>query len=402
MEAVDREKLIQNNFDEAVELLTSKSKFYIELGLDRIGKMLELYGNPQDGMQYIHVAGTNGKGSVCAMLASILKERYSRVGLYTSPHIFDYTERIKVNGVDIPKSVFADYVLDICDKSEKNKIYLTEFEILTVTMFLYFKELQVDIVVLETGLGGRCDATNVIKENICSIITHIDLDHTERLGSTRDEIAYEKAGIIKQNCPVITACGLEVIHDVADEKESMFILINPVANPLFKSACPLKGAHQDENIALAVTAIKEFFKEFTDEDILFGLKNVQHPYRCEFFQERNLLVDVCHNPNGAVALRAYLDEQFKNKPRRFIFGCLNNKGYRLMMEALFRPEDEIMFYEFDYPKAAAFIDLKDNCDYTASRFNGNLALDEKLTVICGSFYMLNQIRGLKQSTHPDA
>ena len=236
-------------YQDAISLLTSKGRFHIELGLDRIKSVLELLGNPQNDLKYIHVAGTNGKGSVCAMLASILSEKYEKVGLYTSPHIFEYTERIKISGNNIPKDVFANYVFKICEIADNANIHLTEFEILTVMMFLYFKSQNVDIVVLETGLGGRFDATNIIKTNLCSVITHIDYDHTERLGRTRDQIATEKSGIIKQGCPVITATAMEVLRDAADEQNSMFILVSPYPNEDFKTACTLKGLHQDENIS---------------------------------------------------------------------------------------------------------------------------------------------------------
>lgn len=386
---------------EAVELLTSKGRFHIELGLDRIRQVLEFFGNPQEDLKFIHVAGTNGKGSVCAMLSAILSERFERVGLYTSPHIFEYTERIKISGKDIPQEIFADYVFEICGKADLHNIHLTEFEILTVMMFLYFKSQNVDVVVLETGLGGRFDATNVISKNLCSIITHIDYDHTERLGKTRDEIAYEKAGIIKQNCPVVTACAMEVLRDRADETNSMFILINPFVNPEFRSACRLKGQHQDENISLAVTAVKEVFREFTDEDIINGLTKVVHPYRFEFFPEHNLIVDVCHNPNGIETLRVNLDIQFGGMQKRFIFGCLKNKDYQKMINLLFAPNDEILFYGFDYPSAATVDELRAVCPYSSKEFDGILKTDDKLTIICGSFYMLNTIKGLKEATYPN-
>ena len=187
------------NYEDAVKLLTSQGKFYIELGLERISKVLELLENPQDKLKCIHVAGTNGKGSVCAIIAFVLKEAGMRVGLYTSPHIFEYTERIKISGKDISKEDFARYINDVCNLTDKNQIHLTEFEILTAVMFKYFADNNVDVVVLETGLGGRFDATNVIKSNLCSIITHIDFDHTERLGNTLEQIAFEKSGIIKEN-----------------------------------------------------------------------------------------------------------------------------------------------------------------------------------------------------------
>ena len=256
-----------NRYEDAVKLLTSKGRFYIELGLDRISKILEIFDNPQDDLKYIHVAGTNGKGSVCAVIESILRTRY-KTGLYTSPHIFEYTERIKFNGENIPQKVFAEYVFEICAKADEANIHLTEFEILTVMMFLYFKEKGAEIVVLETGLGGRFDATNVIKENICSVITHIDYDHTERLGNTKDKIAFEKAGIIKSGCPVVTASAMEVLKDRADELNSLFVLVSPYVSEEYKQASALKGFHQEENLALALTVIQSFFKEITDEEII--------------------------------------------------------------------------------------------------------------------------------------
>ena len=231
------------SYEQAIDILTDSGNFYIDLGLDRISAVLEKFSNPQDDLKYIHVAGTNGKGSVCAMLESILRYAGYKTGLYTSPHIWDYTERIKVNGADIPKQKFTGYV----EKITECGIHLTEFEILTVIMFVYFKEQKVDIVILETGLGGRLDATNVIKQNLCSIITHIDLDHTDRLGDTKEQIAYEKAGIIKPDCPVITSMGYESIKDRADKLNSMLIFVSPFVSQDFIESLSLKGKHQIEN-----------------------------------------------------------------------------------------------------------------------------------------------------------
>ena len=239
------------NYEDAVKLLTSQGKFYIELGLERISRILDILGNPQDKLKCIHVAGTNGKGSVCAIIESVLKEAGIKVGLYTSPHIFDYTERIKISGNEISKNDFANYLEKICSLADKNSIHLTEFEILTAVMFEYFADNNIDVVVLETGLGGRFDATNVIKSNLCSIITHIDFDHTERLGKTLEQIAFEKAGIIKENCPVITAEGFEIIKDTADKKNSLMIMVSPFENT---SNLSLKGLYQQENLSLALTA----------------------------------------------------------------------------------------------------------------------------------------------------
>ena len=163
--------MMKADYEKAVSELASQGKFYINLGLDRIKSILNLLGNPQDKVKVIHVAGTNGKGSTCAMLASVLTQAGYKTGLYTSPHLVDYTERIKVNGQDIPKDDFAEKIFEILELAEKNNIHLTEFEILTALAFEYFQEKKADIAILETGLGGRLDATNVVKKPLVSIIT---------------------------------------------------------------------------------------------------------------------------------------------------------------------------------------------------------------------------------------
>ncbi len=210
------------SYESIIKEITSQGKFYINLGLERVSQVLDILGNPQNSLKCIHVAGTNGKGSVCAMLSSILSQKY-KTGLYTSPHIFEYTERIKINGKDISQEDFAFYGQKVLETAENNNIHLTEFEILTVTAFLYFKENNIDIAIMEVGLGGRLDATNVIESPLCSVITDIDLDHTERLGDSIEKIAFEKAGIIKENCPVVIATknkGFDTIKKIAEEKKA--------------------------------------------------------------------------------------------------------------------------------------------------------------------------------------
>lgn len=379
------------NYDDAIKILTSSGKFRIELGLDRISKILDILKNPQDKLKCIHVAGTNGKGSTCAIIASILKESGRNVGLYTSPHIFSYTERIKINDKEISKNEFAKYVIEITNLAEKNSIYLTEFEILTAVMFKYFYDKGVDVAVLETGLGGRFDATNVIKSNLCSIITHIDYDHTERLGATLEEIAFEKAGIIKEGCPVITSEGYEIIQDIADEKNSMLIFTAPFADITNLS---LKGIIQGENLALALSCIQYLFKDITDSTIQKGLKSVNHPCRFQIIKDKNIVVDASHNPNGIQALRESLDYYYPGKSLRFVFGCLRNKDYSKMVKILFRKGDEIYFYHFNNPNSCTYEELEKICNYPSEPFvslNKFNLKDDKITVICGSFYMLNEI-----------
>ncbi len=379
-------------YNSAIKVLTSKGNFYVDLGLERISAALEKFGNPQDDLKCIHVAGTNGKGSVCAMLDSVLREAGYKVGLYTSPHIWEYTERIKINGEEISKDEFANYVEEICSCG----IHLTEFEILTVMMFLYFKRNNVDVVVLETGLGGRLDATNVIKKNLCSVISQIDLDHTERLGATKDKIAYEKAGIIKKDCPVITSMGYEAIRDSADELDSMFIMVSPFVPQQFAEALSLKGLHQIENLALVLTAVNYVFKNISDETIIEGLKKVKHPCRFQYFEDKNLIVDASHNPNGIQALRNNLDMYFPSEKRRFVFGCLKNKDYKNMMEILFQEGDEVFLNAFDYPNACSYDILKADCPVEAFEYSDEGVLSgDKLNIICGSFYMIGGMKWLK-------
>jgi len=453
-------------YQRAIDTLTSQGKFYINLGLERVQAVLELLGDPQKKLKFIHVAGTNGKGSVCAMLSAVLKSKQEtgkreqgtedakmqrcndaknlscsencstvhplnlstnnlprRVGLFTSPHVYEYTERIKINDVEIDKETFAQKLLEIVDLADKNEIHLTEFEILTVLAFEYFAQNQVDIVVLETGLGGRLDATNVIDENLCSIITHIDLDHTERLGDTIEKIASEKAGIIKENCPVVTAksnAGLEIIRKVADEKKSELFGIpslchyeeqsdeaiqgrEAIGRPRRNCVSPhsdefveflsLKGAYQRENLALVLGAIdilKEKGFEITDAAIEQGLKNIKHPCRFEYRKENNLIIDGAHNPDGARVLRESLEEYFPNQSYRFIFGCLRNKDYPQMMKNLFREGDEIMFYHFDNENSCTVEELSSACEFSSKPFE-KFSKCAKLTVICGSFYMIKEL-----------
>ena len=395
-----RETLVTNSYEDTIKLLTSKGKFFIDLGLDRTREVLSLLGNPQEKIKCIQIAGTNGKGSVAAILSAILTAAGFKTGLYTSPHIFDYTERIKIDDIDISKDDFTKYISLAIETAGSNEVHLTEFEILTVAMFKYFADNNVDIAILETGLGGRLDATNVVSKNMCSIITHIDLDHTERLGDTKDKIAYEKAGIIKPECPVITSEGYEAIKNRADELNSMFVLTTPYVEPAFFKSLSLKGLHQQENLALAIAAIRLLFKNIDDNTIIKGLMRVHHLCRFQYIKEKNLLIDGSHNPNGIKALAENLDIYFPDMKRRFIFGCLKTKDFRKMVDILFnfdRYEDnppEIYFYQFDNEHACSAETLQDTCIYFSKKLNTIDEIefsDDVLTVVCGSFYMLPHI-----------
>ncbi len=407
-------------YQKSIEVLTSQGKFYINLGLERVQAVLEVLGNPQKRLKFIHVAGTNGKGSVCSTLSAILKDSRRmgngkrgtgngerneinpsvlKVGLFVSPHVYEYTERIKINDEEISQEDFAQNVLEVIEISEKHGIHLTEFEIITVVAFKYFAQNGVEVVILETGLGGRLDATNVIENNICSVIAHIDFDHTERLGDTIEKIAAEKAGIIKQNCPVVTSknnAGFEIIEKVAAIKNAQVLFSEEVKGgrifPQEKSA--LKGTYQRENLSLVLKVIELLNQngfEIDEKDIEMGLKSVKHPCRFEYLKEQNIIIDGAHNSNGTMVLRESLDEYFPNQKIRFIFGCLQNKDYAQMMRNLFRQNDEIYFYEFENPNACSYAELASACEFLSKPF-GEFEHDSSiLTVICGSFYMIKEL-----------
>ena len=308
------------NYEQAKELLTSQGKFYINLGLERIQSILKLIGNPQEKIKIIHVAGTNGKGSVSSILANILKCAGYKTGLYTSPHLVEYTERIKINNIDISKKDFAAYIEKISTIAEKKNIHLTEFEILTAIAFKYFADNKVEIAVIETGLGGRFDATNVCKKPILSIITSISLDHTDRLGNTIEKIAFEKAGIIKPKSTILTEIsnkGFKIIKNTAEEKKAKLIVATNYVNMSYengnnyvsiedkKCEFPLLGLYQKANLSIVLQAVE--FLRIKTKAVIEGLKTAKWPARLEYIKDKNLLIDGAHNPDAAQELKKSLD-----------------------------------------------------------------------------------------------
>ena len=377
-----------NNYKKATDLLTSQGKFYIKLGLERIYAVLDLMGNPQNNLKCIHIAGTNGKGSVCAIISTILTQAGYKTGLFTSPHIFRYTERIKIDNNEINEDIFADKIFKINELAQKNNIHLTEFEILTAVMFEYFAENNVDYAVIEVGLGGKYDSTNVISNPLCSIITTIDLDHTDRLGDTIEKIAEEKSGIIKTNCPVVVSKnnkGFEIIKSHTTNNQ-LFIAKKYNYNDL-----SLKGNYQKENLNLALTSIELLLPNLDKNIIQNALKHVVHHGRFEYFENKKILVDGAHNPNGIKVLRENLNIYFKNYKKRFIFGCLKNKNYPEMINLLFERDDEIYFNHFNHQNSATYDELSSVCKYPSKEYNGKLPKFDGITVICGSLYMINEV-----------
>ncbi|OGB88822.1 hypothetical protein A2625_02115 [candidate division WOR-1 bacterium RIFCSPHIGHO2_01_FULL_53_15] len=321
-------------------------KFGINLGLDRIKLLLEHLDNPHLKFKSIHVAGTNGKGSTCAMIASILKEAGYKVGLYTSPHLFQYNERIKINGKDISDKEFAEGLARIKRISRKEPGSFgrpTVFEALTALAFWYFAKKKVDYAVVEVGLGGRLDATNVITP-LASVITNIDLEHTAILGRTPAKIAAEKAAIIKPDVPVITAEdkseALKVIKYQAEKKGSLLIQVKSEGEGL-KSG--LLGEHQKTNAACAVAAVKLAGISVGQRAVLDGLKRVRWPGRFQVIKKKPLtIIDGAHNPAGARVLTGALGSRFPGKKFTFIVGTQKDKDARAMIREFERSADKII------------------------------------------------------------
>lgn len=398
----------------AQEILKSNEKFHINLGLKRIKAILSLLGNPQNNYKIIHIAGTNGKGSTCAIINQILIEYFgaksdAKIGLYTSPHLFSYCERIKINNIEIRQDIFDRLINDIDLMAKKNDIFLTEFELLTTVAFYYFYIKKVDYVVLETGLGGRYDATNVAKP-VLEIITTIDFDHKDRLGETINKIAFEKAGIIKENSKVIINSnnkGFEVVKKTADFKNAQLICAPEIEmenNILkYKNASyefNLLGAHQKENLSLALCAVENILtvdNSIFNETLKKALKKVQWRFRLEYNKEKNLLIDGAHNPSGIKTLVDFLNEKFSDIEKEIVFGCLKTKDYDEMIEILFQIKNVSKFYfcEFDYPVSLKFCDLneisqrkfdkviKSDCENEIDKIINR----KTLSVFCGSLYM---------------
>jgi len=340
-----------------------------DFNLDRMRALMTELGNPERQYPIIHVAGTKGKGSVSALCASGLKAAGYKVGLYTSPHLLDYTERIQINGQPIPHQGLADLVEQV--KPAVAKIpKLTTFEITTALGLLYFARNKVDAAVIEVGLGGRLDATNVVTPKV-SVITSLSYDHMAVLGNTLTLIAGEKAGIIKPGIPVVSAPqkgeALEVLVRVAKERNSQLILIgrdvpyqpleHSLDNQTLKIAnseftIPLLGIHQVDNAATAYAALKSSGLEISDDQICKGFAEVKWPARFEVVRRNPpVIFDSAHNQESFARLRQALDDYFPGKPVYLIFGASEDKNIPGMFMEI-KPKVKKMFVTHaDHPRA---------------------------------------------------
>lgn len=384
------------------QLGTPRRKF----SLDEIRVLLEALGNPHRKFPAVLIAGTNGKGSTAATLASILKESGLRTGLFTSPHLERPNERIRLGGAEISDDDFARRYFAVHDAAEqlvreKKLAHIPSFfEILTAMALLHFAEEGIQIAVLEVGMGGRLDATN-IAEPLVSVITDISLDHTEWLGHTIAEIAREKAGILRENGTLITlpqhpeanqALGeVAVALNVRGANAAQYMPPHGVKDSyqieIFDKEItvdsPLHGPHQQRNIALAIAAAVELAVHHgfpvTADSIAAGISNTQWPGRLERIQARGVewLLDVAHNPAGAWALRASLSSM-EPAPRTLVFSCLRDKPLQELAQILFPLFDRIVFAPIASPRATPLVELMAAAEQTGTSATAANSVSEAL------------------------
>lgn len=370
------------NYRESIEYIESTSWMGSRPGLERVTRLCELLGNPQDGMRFIHVAGTNGKGSFCAMAASVLRAAGYRTGLYTSPYVLRFNERMNVDGVDISDDELAELtglVRPFVDSMEPKP---TEFEIITAIAFEYFRRHDCQVVVLEVGMGGRLDATNIIKSPVLSVITGIALDHMNFLGDTVEKIAAEKAGIIKPGCPVHwggkDAAAGAVIADTASRLGADFYhvdydrLVN--VRPTLDGTTfdfgryrdlhiNLLGLYQPQNAASVVAAMPLICSrgfEVSEQALRRGLAEARWPARFEKLGEDPIVIyDGSHNPQGIRASVDSIHGLFPGRRVAILTGVLADKDHRGMVSMLAEVADSAFCVTPDNPRAL------DGCDYAA-------------------------------------
>lgn len=320
------------------------------LGLERIAELMERLGNPESNLRIIHVAGTNGKGSTCAFIASILKAAGYRTGLFSSPYIMEFSDRITVDGTNISPDDLLSVTLEVREQAEAMEDHPTEFELMTAVAFVYFARSNVEFAVMETGLGGRLDSTNVVDYPELCVITPISFDHMDLLGSTIAQIAEEKAGIIKTRASVVSAEQDEeawhVIRRQCTEHGCVLTMVDKAqlsgrpADFTYKGYEHLRigllGSYQMENAALAIEAIERLRThevEINDDAVRAGLAATRWPGRFEIIgQNPTFIVDGGHNEQGAQALIDSLELNFPGRHPIFIIGVLADKDYAKMLE----------------------------------------------------------------------
>ncbi len=422
------------NYQQAWDYLDSLQMHKVKLGLDSMREFLSLVGGPEKGLKYIHVAGTNGKGSVSATLLTLLSEAGYRVGLYTSPHLSSVRERFRINDAFISEEEFASIATEIRDVLGDRMI--TYFEFTTAIAFLWFSRSDLDLAILETGLGGRLDATNVVTP-LVSVITNVSMDHELYLGDTLEAVAYEKAGIIKEKVPVISGVANDVSREVVQRacKErsaplylygEQFDTVESGASFIFQSQndqlgkiqypnlrCSMKGDYQQINAALAIAVLLLLEKHgitCSEEDVRTGLLKVHWPGRLEYIvledkQDISYLLDGAHNPAGVESLVQTLKNEYHYSKLILIWGAMIDKDLSKTLSMIAPLADHIVFARLEGERSAEpeqFLDvidqdLKDRCTMIRDAEQAlnkatDMAQKGDMVVIAGSLYLVGAIR----------
>ena len=401
------------SYEKAVQFLYQLQWFGSRFGLENTLKLTALSGNPQERLRFIHVAGTNGKGSTCAMLESIYRASGLRVGLFTSPHLISFRERIQVNRAPISE---ADVVRLVAELQTHFQQFSTEdhptfFEAVTVVALRYFAEQNCDLVIWETGLGGRLDATNIVTP-LVSVITNVQFDHQKWLGETLPQIASEKAGIIKASVPVITSAdepeAFSVIEKTAREKNAPLTRVESIhelTEAKLDSALPLLGEHQLRNAALAFAVVKVLQKiiPVSEPEIRHGLTSVQWPGRMQLHTTssgQRFILDGAHNAAGAEALTATLKSYFPDARRTLILGILQDKDWPAICRILVPLAQRVILVPVQNQRTTAPEQLLETCraanpaaEILSQPSLANAlseAASDPLVIISGSLYLVGE------------
>ena len=421
------------NYSEAMEYIHNTAKFGMNFGLERTRKLMEYLGNPHKKLKFIHIAGTNGKGSTSAMVAEILKEAGYKVGLYTSPFIEEFEERIQINSVNIPKERLCEVVEKVSkavEKVEKDGLGdPTEFEIITAAMFLYYYEEKVDIAVIEVGLGGKLDSTNIL-DPILTVITSISYDHVGILGNTLREIATEKAGIIKEGIPLvlypveeeakeailnvtkIRNCEVNFVESNEAEfirvsKEKRIYQIVRYNNEEYK--LPLLGTHQVINFSVVMKIIELLGRlgyKVTNKNVKVALENVVWKGRMEvIYNNPYVLLDGAHNLGRIEKLKESLNKYFTYTKLILIIGILGDKDVEHMLKEIIPSAEEVITVTPNSPRAMSAIELKGKIEEIsekkvsafenyedAFKYAKQISNEDDMILICGSLYMIGDMR----------
>ncbi len=348
---------ITMRYQESLDWLYATQMFGIKLGLDGPRHLLkEFLAYPAHGVTVIHVAGTNGKGSTCAMIDSIARAAGRRSGLFTSPHLIDFRERIQVSGVEIPEENCAAMLTELREICEQLENHPTFFEIALTLAMRWFRVRECEIIVLETGMGGRLDATTAVPADIC-VFTPIGLDHMQWLGNSLEEIAMEKAGILVEGKPAISApqeaAARSVLEKEANERRAPLEFIT---DPLLGYPISLSGEHQKWNAALAVQALFRAGLPLNSDIVSNGLSQVKWPGRFEIIRP-GVVLDGAHNPHAAEMLAATWWQQFPGKEATLVFSAVGGKDIAGILELLAPLASRILICPVDSPRAISNTEL---------------------------------------------